>query len=136
VTRIRDWARSLEQYEPEDQWMLLCTIAGQQVELEPTELNGALRRSELLLAAGGDPHRRLELYGRSVTALADDLDAPAARRQLDDGLAALGPELTGLHRATEALRVLRADPDLAWHCFAASLLAAELGAVEPDEAVD
>ena len=34
------------------------------------EANGALRRAELLLAAGGDPRRGLELVGRAVTSVA------------------------------------------------------------------
>jgi hypothetical protein len=124
---VRDWIRSLERAEAEEQWMLLCYIAGQHVELEQAQLNAALRRSELLLAAGGDPRRPIELYGRGVTALAADLDSPEARGQLEVGLAALEQDVAGLRGASEALRVLRGDRDLAWHCFAAALLAEELG---------
>ena len=123
---MRDWIRFVERAEPEEQWTLLCFLAGQAVTLDAEELNGALRRAELLLAAGGDPRRRLELYGRAVTALADDLDAPAARDELAAGLAALAAEAEGLQGAGEALRLLQADPDLAWQCFALGLLAEEL----------
>ena len=70
----RDWLRSVERAEPEEQWVVLCFLAGQDVRLDEEELNAALRRSALLLAAGGDPRRRLELYGRAVTALAEDLE--------------------------------------------------------------
>ena len=123
---MRDWIRFVERAEPEEQWTLLCFLAGQAVRLEAEELNGALRRAELLLAAGGDPRRRLELYGRAVTALAEDLDAPAARAELAAGLAALAAEAEGLQGAGEALRLLQADPDLAWQCFALGLLAEKL----------
>ena len=123
---MRDWIRSVERAEPEEQWTFLCFLAGQAVTLDADELKGALRRAELLLAAGGDPRRRLELYGRAVTALADDLDAPAARAELAAGLAALAVEADGLQGAGEALRLLQSDPDLAWQCFALGLLAEEL----------
>ena len=39
-----------------------------------------MRRAELLLAAGGDPRRELELDGRAVTSVADDLDEPDGAR--------------------------------------------------------
>jgi hypothetical protein len=91
--------------------------------LDEEELNAALRRSELLLAAGGDPRRRLDLYGRAVTALAADLDEPGPRARLAAGLEELLPEVEGLRGATEALRLLRRDGDLAWQCFAMALLA-------------
>src|SRR6476659_2848628 len=120
---IRDWIRSTERAPPEEQWTLLCFLAGREVGLDEHELHAAIRRAELLLAAGGDPHRPLELYGRAVTALADDLDEPPAREQLAAGLDALTTEVAGLRGATEALRLLRSDGDLAWQCFAMALLA-------------
>ncbi len=86
----------------------------------------AVRRSELLLAAGGDPRRRLELYGRAVTALAEDLDHPVCREQLAAGLTALTPEAEGLQGAAEALRLLTRDPALAWQSYAMALLAEAL----------
>jgi hypothetical protein len=120
---IRDWVRASERSEPEEQWVILCFLAGRGVVLDEDELNAALRRSELLLAAGGDPRRRLDLYGRAVTALAADLDAPGARSRLAAGLEELVPEVEGLRGASEALRLLRGDGDLAWQCFAMALLA-------------
>ena len=124
---IRGLVRSLERAEPEEQWQLLCFLAGRDVELDPEEANGALRRAELLLVSGGDPRRTLDLHGRAVSAVARDLDKPQRRHQLDAGLAALESETEGLRGASEALRLLRADPDLAWQCYAAALLAEELG---------
>lgn len=122
-TTPRDWIRAAERSAPEEQWTLLCYLAGQGVETEDGELHAAIRRAELLLAAGGDPHRPLELYGRAVTALAADLDDPRAREQLEAGLDRLTAETAGLRGASEALRLLRSDRDLAWQCYALALLA-------------
>jgi hypothetical protein len=123
---IRDWVRSVERSEPDEQWTMLCFFAGRGVVLEDDELNAAVRRAELLLAAGGDPRRRLDPFGRAVTALADDLDTPRRRAELDAGLADLAPEVAGLRAAREALALLRSDPDLAWRAYATSLLAEAL----------
>jgi hypothetical protein len=123
---IRDWVRSVERSEPDEQWTMLCFFAGRDVVLEDDEVNAAVRRAQLLLAAGGDPRRRLDPFGRAVAALADDLDTPGRRAQLDAGLAALAPEVAGLHGAREALALLRSDPDLAWRAYATSLLAEAL----------
>lgn len=129
-SRPRDWIRAAERAAPEEQWALLCFLAGRGVTPDAHELHAALRRSELLLAAGGDPHRPLELYGRAVTALAEDLDDPALRAELAAGLEALAPETEGLRGATEARRVLGRDGDLAWQCYAMSLLAEHLAGEE------
>jgi hypothetical protein len=121
-----DWVSALERADPEERCTLLAFVAGRAVSLDEEELNAALRRAELLLATGGDPRRRLELYGRAVSALAADLDGPTPRAELGEGLAALGPEVEPRGKAAEGLRLLRADPDLAWQCFACALLAEEL----------
>jgi len=123
---IRDWVRSLERADPTEQWTMLCFFAGRDVAVEEDELNAAIRRAELLLAAGGDPRRRLDPFGRAATALADDLDSPARRQQLRAGLEALRPEVAGLRGAREALGLLLADPDVAWKAYATALLAEEL----------
>ena len=127
---IRASVRAAERAEPHEQWALLCFLAGRSVQIDAQELNAALRRAELLLAAGGDPRRPLELYGRAVTALAEDLDDPPARAQLAAGLLALNPAVDGLRGATEALRLLSRDADLAWQCFSMALLAEELAGEE------
>lgn len=131
---IRDAIRSVERAEPEEQWAVLCFLARTNIELDADEVDAALRRAELLLAAGGDPRRKLELYGRAVTAVADDLDDPSARSQLQCGLAELEHHATGLRGASEALRLLQRDGDLAWQALAMALLAEEL-ASEGDEGV-
>jgi len=123
---IRDWVRALERAEPAEQWAILCFFAGRGVAIDDDELNAAIRRAELLLAAGGDPHRALDPFGRAATALADDLDAPARRAALQRGLEALRDEVAGLHGAREALALLLGDDDLAWKVYATSLLAEAL----------
>ena len=105
---------------------VLAFAAGQGVELEGEELRGALRRAVLLLAAGGDPHRDPALDGRPVAALAHDLDTPERRVALANGLAGLAAAAGGLPRVGAALDLLR-DPELAWRCYAAALIAEELG---------
>jgi hypothetical protein len=125
---IRDWVRSLERAEPPEQWAILCFFAGQAVALDADELNAAVRRAELLLAAGGDPHRPLDPFGRAATALADDLETSERRAALRVGLESLRDDVAGLRGAREALGLLLSDPDLAWKAYATSLLAEALAA--------
>lgn len=105
----------------------LAWLAGQDVEVDEEERHATTRRAELLLAAGGDPRRELELDGRAVTAVAEDLDEPGARDQLEDALAALVVASTGLPAVSEALAQLRAQPDLAWQSYAFAVLAEAIG---------
>ena len=123
---LRDSLRSIEAAEPEEQWAVLGFLAGRSVEIDREELNAALRRAELLLATGGDPRRSPQLYGRAVTAIARDLDTSSRRAQLLAALETLEPEARDLPGAGEALRLLLADPDLAWQSYALALLAEEL----------
>ncbi len=105
----------------------LAWLAGQDVDLDQDEVKATIRRAELLLAAGGDPRRELELDGRAVTAVAEDLDEPGARDQLEDSLARLAAASTGLAAVSDALAQLRARPDLAWQSYAGALLAEAIG---------
>lgn len=123
---IRDWVRTLERADPTEQWTMLAFFAGRHVIVDEDELNGAIRRAELLLAAGGNPRRELDPFGRAATALADDLDSPERRVQLRAGLEALRAEVAGLRGAREALGLLLDDDDLAWKVYATSLLAEAL----------
>ena len=125
---IRDWLRTAERADPEEQWTILAFLAGQRVTLGEQERNTALRRAELLLATGGDPRRQLDLFGRAVTTVAEDLDSPGGRAELREGLAWLQDEAAGLRGAEEGLRILLRDDDLAWQCFACALVAEELAA--------
>jgi hypothetical protein len=105
----------------------LAWLAGQDVELDPDEVKATVRRAELLLAAGGDPRRELELDGRAVTSIAEDLDEPEARDQLEDSLARLAAESEGLAAVSAGLAELRAQRDLAWQSYACALLAEAIG---------
>ena len=123
---VRDWIRSVERAAPTEQWTMLCFFAGRGVAVDEDELGAAIRRAELLLAAGGDPHRPLDPFGRAATALADDLDTVARRAQLRIGLEALAGEVAGLRGARESLALLLSDDGLAWKAYATSLLAEAL----------
>ena len=101
----------------------LAYLAGTPIELDADELKGAIRRAELLLATGGDPRRALELDGRAVSAVADDLDAPTRRAGLADGLEYLRRNSKGLPAVGEALRSLLGDGELAWRSYASAILA-------------
>ncbi len=121
--------RALEQAEnaPEaDRIVILCLIAGRDVALDPQERHAALRRAQLLLAAGGDPRRPLELHGRAVSALADDLDSTDRRAQLAVALSSLQETAAALTSTRAALHMLGSDGDLAWQWFSMALLAETL----------
>lgn len=120
---MEDW---LQTQERGPQLPVLAYAAG--LGIEPGEDGpGAVRRALLLLATGGDPRVGVEeLDGRAVTALAADLDDPARRAQLADGLNALRDAAADLPRVRAALDRLAADPDLAWRAWAAGLLADSL----------
>lgn len=104
----------------------LVYLVREEVLLDEDELHGALRRAVLLLATGGDPHRDLDPHGRAVTALADDLDAPAQRAELLAALEEVAELVAGLPHLTARLAALRNDPDRAWLTLALALLAGEL----------
>lgn len=104
----------------------LAVVAVEAVTVGDEELRAARRRAMLLLAAGGDPLRGLDLEGPAVTALARDLETPARMRALQEELAAVRAAAAGLPRCTHALDQLAADPQLAWRAFACALLAEEL----------
>jgi hypothetical protein len=105
----------------------LAWLAGQDVVLDPDDVKATVRRAELLLAAGGDPRRELELDGRAVTTVAEDLDQPKARDQLEDSLARLAAASEGLTAVSEGLARLRAQPELAWQSYAFAVLAEAIG---------
>jgi hypothetical protein len=106
---------------------MLALVAREDVSLPEDELGAALRRALLVLAAGGDPHRELELDGRGVTGFADDLDSPTRRAELVASLRELRTQAEGLPRASFLLDALLEDEELAWRSLAVALLAEELG---------
>ena len=105
---------------------VLAYIAGQALDLEDDELNGARRRALLLVATGGDPHRELEVDDRAVKALAEDLYTDERRVELGRSIDALVLRVRELTIAREAALFLAADIDLAWRLFSLGLLAEEL----------
>jgi hypothetical protein len=124
----------LEELEPKlREWgdaqacAMLALVARDGVSLPEDELRAALRRALLVLAAGGDPHRELELEGRGLTSFAEDIDSPVRRGELDASLRALREQAEGLPRASFLLDALLDDADLAWRSLAVALLAEELG---------
>ena len=106
---------------------MLAFVAREGVSLPEQELAAARRRALLVLAAGGDPHRELELDGRGVTGFAHDLDSPSRREELRASLRALRAEAEGLPRAVFLLDAMLEDGELAWRSLAVALLAEELG---------
>ena len=123
---MRELLQQLESGPSNSLLLGLAWLAGQDVVLDPDERRATLRRAELLLAAGGDPHRELELDGRAVTAVAADLDSTSARAALGRWLEQLAREADGLPEVSAALAQLRAAPDLAWRSYACALLAEAL----------
>jgi hypothetical protein len=105
---------------------VLAYIAGQSVEIDDEDLNGSRRRALLLVAAGGDPHRDLDIDDRAVKALAADLYTDERREQLGRSIDALVLQVRERPVAREAALFLAADVDLAWRLFSLSLLAEEL----------
>lgn len=105
---------------------VLAYVAGQALELDDEELNGARRRALLLVAAGGDPHRELEVDDRAVKALAADLYTDERREQFGRSIDALVLRVRELPTAREAALFLAADVDLAWRLCSLGLLAEEL----------
>lgn len=106
--------------------VVLASLGGREVPIDEEEVRGACRRALLLLASGGDPARGLDLNGRAVEALADDLDATNRRAALTEGLVGVRSETAGLPHLNEALHALIEAPDIAWRAYACSLLAEAL----------
>ncbi len=106
---------------------VLAYLAGRSVQLDDAELNGARRRALLLVAAGGDPHRELDVGGRAVKAIAADMYTEERRDELARSIDALVLRVRELPVAREAALFLAGDVGLAWRLFALALLAEGLG---------
>lgn len=105
---------------------VLAYLAGQAIELDEEELNGARRRALLIVAAGGDPHRELEVDDRAVKSLAADLYSDERRVELGRSIDALVLRVRDLATVREAALFLAGDVDLAWRLFSLALLVEEL----------
>ena len=129
---VGDLLARLDQGDLGDPLPVLAYLAGQSVELDEDELNGARRRAMLLVAAGGDPHRELGVDDRAVRAVAADLYSDERRAQLAAAIDALALRVRELPQAREAMLFLAGDIDLAWRLYALGLLAEGLS--EDEEA--
>jgi hypothetical protein len=107
--------------------VVLASAAGRDVAVDEDERRGASRRALFLLTAGGDPERGLDLNGRAVTALADELRTVDRQLALEQGIGELRAQAKGLPHVSEAVRGLVDAPEVAWRAYACSLLAEELG---------
>jgi hypothetical protein len=116
-------AAGLDPHSPELLVSLAWLSIGS-VPIDDAELKASRRRAMLVLAAGGDPHRDLDLDSVAVERLAAELDAPERRDALVAGLGAL--EADGLPNVAGAVELLVSEPELAWRIFALALLADEL----------
>ena len=106
--------------------VVLAAVAGRDVHVDEDERHAATRRALLLLTAGGDPSRGLDLNGRAVTALAEELRTVDRQLALERGLAELRLQAAGLPHVSEAVHALADAPEIAWRAYACSLLAEEL----------
>jgi hypothetical protein len=116
-------AAGLDPHSPE-LLVSLAWLAIGSVRIDDGELKAARRRAMLVLAAGGDPHRDLDLDSVAVERLASELDSPERRGALAAALGAL--ETDGLPHVAGAAELLGSEPELAWRIFALALLADEL----------
>ena len=78
--------RSSPKREPGVAVVTVAAVAGRDVPLDEDELRGEVRRALLVLAAGGDPERGLDVNGPAVATFAAELDSPERRGTLDAGL--------------------------------------------------
>jgi hypothetical protein len=122
--RLEDLERSEVDPRSCELLVVLCWLVRNDISIGEGELNGARRRAMFVLAAGGDPHREVDLDSVAAERLAGELDTPGRRAQLAVALDELPADDLPTVRA--AVKSLGADPELAWRSFALSLLADEL----------
>jgi hypothetical protein len=127
VEPVADLLARLERGELGNAEAVVAYVAGADLDVPDAELSAARRRALLLLAAGGDPHRELDVDDRAVKSLAVDLWSEQRREHLLRGLDALALIARELPHVRETVLALARDPDLAWRLYALALLAEELG---------
>ena len=123
---LEDLLARVDAGELGDPLPVLAYVAGSSVEIDESELNGARRRALLLVAAGGEPHRDLDVDDRAVKAIAEDLFTDERRAQLARGIDALVLRVRDLPTVREGALFLAGDVDLAWRLYSLGLLAEEL----------
>jgi hypothetical protein len=130
---ISDWLQTLETklVDGGDDELAIALIsiayvASASVDLPDDERRAAGRRAMLVLAAGGDPRRGLDLDGPAVTGLATELETPARVAALEAGLVELEATAEALPQVSQLAAAMRTDMPIAWRAYAASILADEL----------
>jgi hypothetical protein len=123
---LNDLLARVDTGELGDPLPVLAYLAGASVEIDESELNGARRRALLIVAAGGDPHRDLDVDDRAVKSIAADLFTDVRREELARGIDALVLRVRDLPTAREGALFLAGDVDLAWRLYTLGLLAEEL----------
>src|SRR5207237_10936911 len=108
-------------FEPQSGELLvsLAWLVSDSVPIGEDELNAARRRAMFVLAAGGDPHRELDLNSVAAERLAGELDTPQRRQALSAALAGL--DATGLPAVEQGLSALLSEPELPWRCLGLAL---------------
>ena len=106
---------------------VLAYIAGQQVDVDDSEVNAAKRRAITVRAAGGDVQREPSVDDVAVKRLAVELYTDERRAQLGRAVDELARRARELPRVREAVLFLARDVDLAWRLFALGLVAEDLG---------
>jgi hypothetical protein len=126
LSRSRLEALEAAGYEPRSGELLVALVwlVLGDLPIADDELNASRRRAMFILAAGGDPHRDLDLNTVAAERLAGELDSPERRQALHVALGAL--EVGGLPAVQDGLSALQADAELAWRCLGLALLADEL----------
>lgn len=125
-----DWLDQLEGIVAETEAgvavVTVAAVAGRDVPLDQDEVRAEVRRALLVLAAGGDPERGLDLNGPAVATFATELDTPERREALGSGLEQLAADALGHPHTSELVHALREDPATAWRAYAAAVLAERL----------
>jgi hypothetical protein len=126
LSRSRLEALEAAGYDPRSGELLVALVwlVLSELPIAADELNASRRRAMFILAAGGDPHRDLDLNTVAAERLAGELDSPERRQALHDALGAL--EAEALPAVQDGLSALQADAELAWRCLGLALLADEL----------
>src|SRR5579859_837967 len=119
----RSRLEELEQSEL-DLPVALAWLVRDEIGIDEPDLNAARRRAMFVLAAGGDPHRELDLDSVAAERLASELDTPERRKALHTALSDLPTE--DLPNVSEGVSALLSEPEAAWRCLGLALLADEL----------
>src|SRR5213080_1366921 len=87
--------------------VVLSWLASGELGIDEATLNAARRRALFVLAAGGDPHRELELDSVAAERLAAELDSPERRLASPaSASSASASEAEGLPTVSAALETL------------------------------